>query len=70
MPLRTEVKFCLKENLSKIPTRDDLNLTTLSNLKLVLVDHHVLQTQDLNLLPYTMSTHICIYTNFDEINEN
>lgn len=51
VPLRTEVKFCLKENLGKIPTRDDLNLTTLSNLKLVLVDHHVLQTQDLSLLP-------------------
>jgi len=51
VPLRTEVKFCLQENLSKIPTRDDLNLATLSNLQLVLVDHHVLQKQDSSLLP-------------------
>jgi len=51
VPLRTEVKFCLKENLSKIPTRDDLKLDTLSNLQLVLVDHHVLQKQDSSLLP-------------------
>ena len=45
------MKFCLQENLSKIPTRDDLDLTTLSNLQLVLVDHHVLQKKDSSLLP-------------------
>ena len=51
VPLRTDVKFCLGENLSKIPNRDDLDLTILSNMKLILVDHHVLQKQDLCLQP-------------------
>jgi len=51
VPLRTEVKFCLKKDLTNVPTRDDLNLSTLPNLNLVLVDHHVLQNQDLSLLP-------------------
>jgi len=44
--LRTEVKFCLKEQLISMPTRDDVNLSAFQNLQLILVDHHVLQKQD------------------------
>jgi len=51
VPLRTDVKFCLGENLSKIPNRDDLDLKKMSNMKLILVDHHVLQKQDSCLQP-------------------
>ena len=49
--LRTEVKFCLQEKVNCIPTRDDVDLSDFQNLQLILVDHHVLQKQDISLLP-------------------
>ena len=49
--LRTEVKYCLQEKVYCIPTRDDVDLSDLQNMQLILVDHHVLQKQDISLLP-------------------
>ena len=52
VPLRTEVIHCLgSENVEKIPTRDDLDLLQMTNLKVVLVDHHVLPSHYQGLLP-------------------
>ena len=52
VPLRTEVIHCLgSENVEKIPTRDDLDLLQMTNLKVVLVDHHVLPSHFQRLLP-------------------
>jgi len=52
VPLRTEVIHCLgSENVEKIPTRDDLDLLQMTNLKVVLVDHHVLPSHFQGLLP-------------------
>ena len=39
------------ENVEKIPTRDDLDLLQMTNLKVILVDHHVLPSHYQGLLP-------------------
>lgn len=50
--LKTEVNYCIgQDNLRKIPCRDDLELGGLGNLKLILVDHHVLSPLDASLVP-------------------
>jgi len=50
IPLKTEVNFCIgEEKVAKIPCRDDLELRDFVNLKLILVDHHVLAPKDANL---------------------
>jgi exopolyphosphatase len=53
VPLKTEVSYCIgSKNLTKIPCRDELDLSALTGLKLVLVDHHVLPKKDnASLLP-------------------
>ena len=43
VPLRTEVEFCIgKELLCKVPTRDDIDFAALTNVQVILVDHHKL----------------------------
>lgn len=50
LALHTEVIFCIGKDLAEfIPTRSDLDLSTLETLKLVLVDHHVVLKQDQEL---------------------
>ena len=52
VPLKTEVLFAIgKENTFKIPNRDDLDLLSLPNLSLILVDFHILPKHYKCLLP-------------------
>lgn len=45
--LHSEVVYCIGKDLIRcVPTRSDLDLSTLGDLKLVLVDHHVMLKQD------------------------
>ena len=52
VPLKTEVLFAIgKDNTFKIPNRDDLDLLSLPNLSLILVDFHILPKHYKCLLP-------------------
>ena len=52
VPLKTEVLFAIgKDNTFKIPNRDDLDLLSLPNLSLILVDFHILPKHYECLLP-------------------
>ena len=51
VPLRTEVIHSIgSKNVENIPTRDDLDLLLLTNLTLILVDHHILAKHYENLI--------------------